>query len=721
VAKFRADSARRIGDPAFERLIASLRAARPELRTWWERHELASGGEGRKELRHPVAGRMVFEHAVFRQEASDQRPVLYSPLGDEDTPAKLAQLLEGAGAGVSGRGRTFRRFSSGRRYYARLAGVPGCARRLARAPGGRKLCKTLRVSHSNNGLLRSPPRPRTPQNSGLRQKRGGSTMRRVIVFAVTVAVLSPASAVAATVSGTLAGARGYTVIALASGGQSSKSAVAADGRFSVRVPGRGSTLQLVKPNGAYFGPVVLRKAGRKALLGLSAMGGKLGKVSLKSGFAVARAPLKAISSRGAIRTTKSGAPLGAGNLGFVRMPARAEAKGALRASAAGTGAGDLPGADPDGDGVPSTFDADDNGNKTLDGVDRVTARTSNAGLFSDVQVMMARSVNANAGGINRAQVDAFVKNNTSLNFYLDPAYARGATISSVDVDCGTLAYCRPRDGYATMGDGGNSPTGIQDQRWISLDANHDGFPDVPVNQNGGDRSHGEVHSIEIKPNATTADLHAGDLFQLRFTTPGGVLTVPTALSFFFVSSPALASYDGGAGNVSVAYPASNSTAGSDGNPLRMSGDKITLTFWRPQRAGLGSESDFMDMGHLRYGIPIALGDRELGCGASSFSGLSPTLAPAPAASDGVYDQLFPLQDSADDAAPDAAKTLKLTFDIGGCMRANGIDPAGQQIRLPLEAVDESRPGGTDRTAQTIAVCLPGCAAPGPPPGGSAPR
>ncbi|MEA2129181.1 MAG: hypothetical protein QOJ85_2072 [Solirubrobacteraceae bacterium] len=543
--------------------------------------------------------------------------------------------------------------------------------------------------------------------------------RGIILLAVLAVVVLPASAAAATVSGTLAGAHGYTVIALASDGQSSKSAVAANGRFSVRLPGRGSTLQLVKPNGAYFGPVVLRKVGRKALLGLSAKGGKLGRVSLKRGFAAANAPVKAVSSKGAIRTTKSGAPLGAGNLGFVRMPVRANARS--RASAAGTAAGDPPGADPDGDGVPSTFDADDNGNKTLDGVDRVTAKTSNAGLFSDVQVMMARSVNANAGGINRAQIDAFVKNNTSLNFYLDPAYARGATISSVDVDCGTLAYCRPGDGYATMGDGGNSPTGVHDQRWTSLDANHDGFPDVPVNQNGGDRSHGEIHSIEIKPNATTADLHAGDLFQLRFTTPGGVLTVPTALSLFFVSSPALASYDGGAGNVNIAYPANNSTAGSDSNPLPMSGDKITLTFWRPQRAGLGSEPDFVDMGHLRYGIPIAVGNRELGCGASSFSALSPTLAPAPGASDGIYNQLFPLQDSADDAAPHPANTLKLTFDIGGCMRANGIDPTGQQIRLPLEAVAASRPGGTDRTAQTIAVCLPGCtpsAQQGPPQGAS---
>jgi transcriptional regulator with XRE-family HTH domain len=94
VAKFRADSARHIGDPAFERLISSLRASSPEFDRWWNRHEVAGGGEGRKELHHPDVGKLVFEHAVFRHEGSDQRLVLYSPVCEEDTPAKMARLLE---------------------------------------------------------------------------------------------------------------------------------------------------------------------------------------------------------------------------------------------------------------------------------------------------------------------------------------------------------------------------------------------------------------------------------------------------------------------------------------------------------------------------------------------------------------------------------------------------------------------------------------------------
>ena len=547
----------------------------------------------------------------------------------------------------------------------------------------------------------------------MRAEHGG--MRRSLLLALTAAAILPASAPAATVSGSLEGGSGYTVIALASAGQSSKSAVTADGAFSLKVPGAGSTLQLVKPDGRYFGPVVLRRVGKKALMLLSAKAGRIGKVSLRSGYAVAKAPRRSVSRKGAIRT-KHGAPLGAGNLGFVRMGRKG---GKHKARVAAKSGGD-PGADPDGDGVPSTFDADDNGNKTLDGVDPQTARASTAGLFSDVQVMMSRAVNANAGGISLAAVDEFVKNNTSLNFYLDPQYAHGAEITAVDVDCGTLAYCRPGDGYATMGDGGNSPTGVQDQKWVTYDNNHDGFPDVPLSS-GGDQSHGAIHSIEVKPNATTADLHAGDLYQVRFTTPGGVVTVPTALSLYYVSSPALAGYDGGAGPATISYPATGSTPGSDQNPLMMSGDRIKLTFWRPQRAGLGREANYVDMGHLRYGIPLQVGGRELGCGAGRYSGLSSTLAAVPGSGDGAYDQLFPLQDSADDAAPSAANTMKVTFDLGGCLRANGIDPAGQTIRLPLQAVDELRPGGTDRTALTITVCMPGCTPPvqgGPPQGGN---
>jgi transcriptional regulator with XRE-family HTH domain len=96
VAKFRADSARHLGDPEFESLIGALRKSSAEFSRAWERHEVSQSGEGRKDLRHPTAGLLSFSHAVFHPtEFSEQRLILYSPLPDHDTPAKLAALLAG--------------------------------------------------------------------------------------------------------------------------------------------------------------------------------------------------------------------------------------------------------------------------------------------------------------------------------------------------------------------------------------------------------------------------------------------------------------------------------------------------------------------------------------------------------------------------------------------------------------------------------------------------
>ena len=96
VAKFRADSARHIGDPAWEELTQALRKASPEFCKAWKRHEVAVHGEGRKILDHPVAGRLSFEHAVLNPQTSpDQRLVLYTPLPDDGTAEKWRDLVDG--------------------------------------------------------------------------------------------------------------------------------------------------------------------------------------------------------------------------------------------------------------------------------------------------------------------------------------------------------------------------------------------------------------------------------------------------------------------------------------------------------------------------------------------------------------------------------------------------------------------------------------------------
>jgi len=94
-AKLRADSARHLGDPSFDELVQALRKSSPEFCRAWKRHEVERATAGRKELRHPVEGMLVFEHAVLHpDESSEQRLILYSPLPEHGTPAKLARLIE---------------------------------------------------------------------------------------------------------------------------------------------------------------------------------------------------------------------------------------------------------------------------------------------------------------------------------------------------------------------------------------------------------------------------------------------------------------------------------------------------------------------------------------------------------------------------------------------------------------------------------------------------
>jgi transcriptional regulator with XRE-family HTH domain len=98
VARFRGDHARHLGDPAFEQLVAALRKSCPEFCREWKRHEVARSTPSRKEIQHPIAGMLVFEHAVLSPlDVPDQRLVLYTPLPEQDTPAKLAALLEPVG------------------------------------------------------------------------------------------------------------------------------------------------------------------------------------------------------------------------------------------------------------------------------------------------------------------------------------------------------------------------------------------------------------------------------------------------------------------------------------------------------------------------------------------------------------------------------------------------------------------------------------------------
>ena len=94
LAMFRAESARYVGDPDFERLIAGLTRVSPEFRELWSRQDVIRSLSSHKRIRHPVAGRMTFEYTTFAVTGSaDMKLVVYTPLAGDETPEKLDALL----------------------------------------------------------------------------------------------------------------------------------------------------------------------------------------------------------------------------------------------------------------------------------------------------------------------------------------------------------------------------------------------------------------------------------------------------------------------------------------------------------------------------------------------------------------------------------------------------------------------------------------------------
>ncbi|MER9435204.1 helix-turn-helix transcriptional regulator [Mesorhizobium sp. M0618] len=95
LASFRAASARYVGDPDFERLIELMTRSSPEFRAWWPQRDVAHRLSGVKHVRHPSAGAMSFEHmSLSIGDGSDMKLIVYTPLAEQNSIAKLQTLLD---------------------------------------------------------------------------------------------------------------------------------------------------------------------------------------------------------------------------------------------------------------------------------------------------------------------------------------------------------------------------------------------------------------------------------------------------------------------------------------------------------------------------------------------------------------------------------------------------------------------------------------------------
>ncbi|HEY4179499.1 MAG TPA: helix-turn-helix transcriptional regulator [Kofleriaceae bacterium] len=94
LAMFRADCARNVGNPDFERLVVRLMRRSPEFAAWWPQREVARPLAGTKRIDHPTAGRMVFEYASLGVgDPPEMKLIMFTPTDHDDTAEKLRRLL----------------------------------------------------------------------------------------------------------------------------------------------------------------------------------------------------------------------------------------------------------------------------------------------------------------------------------------------------------------------------------------------------------------------------------------------------------------------------------------------------------------------------------------------------------------------------------------------------------------------------------------------------
>jgi hypothetical protein len=512
-------------------------------------------------------------------------------------------------------------------------------------------------------------------------------MRRLLFPAAALCALAsaaPAVAAPAPITGKLT-ARGYTLIALGANGRATS--VRVNGPFRLVPPARKVTLHLRGPKGVYAGPVVAARRGSRVVLGVRA-GAKLG--TLRLGRGVARTA-KAVPARWLDATAWAaalrGVPRGAGRLGLVRSPAVGR-----------TG----PGRDQDRDGIPGAFDVDDNGNLVLDNVDRAAggrARVAQAGapgadanafsVFSNFHFDLSETLNANAGGVTDAQIDAAM---TRAGSFVGLVFQ--VPYGSVQLDCGALSYCSA---------GGTGRT---------AEPHPDGAP-----FSGGTIARGPTGDFQLRTFAPATKIGAGDTFIERVGDGASAHELTGVLNYMFNTTPAARSWSDSAGDAGTfAYPVAADAPGTRRNPLPVARDaegkvKMTFSFWRPQRKaipGAGEGDGFVDIGGLDYQVNVPNGPQGPGpqpigaqpargpqsCALANLSSGDAGLHPLPP---------FALTDTAADRPADPANTLTVTIDLTGCLAAAGLSlEPGQSLAFELQA--KSRVG--DNADQGFTICLP---------------
>lgn len=527
-----------------------------------------------------------------------------------------------------------------------------------------------------------------------------------VALAVSLIVGAPAAA-AATVSGTVKGGRGLQLVVVQANGKGKKAVLPASGAFRIAASVKGASLHLVSAKGAYLGPVVLGGGGKAVYATLStARSVSVGTIVRKRGYAKATAPLGTYYTTAAYAAAaRSGRPIGAGNLGRVKV---GNGRSALKGY-------NGQGRDADLDGVVGAFDVDDNGNLILDNVDRTSRKGRNAGarsvrqtcgapplppcdssqpaqpvpvsvppgsaatdfrMFSNFKLSGAPSINLYLGGSAAALqplIDVAVPSTVTLATQVVGG-------SSAKLDCLGNAYCSTHVLGATTYPLVNGAA-------------------ATVTGTVVDIATGSTGDAQITPGAAPSQIGAGN----SFLQIAGGSTYPGVLNFVFNTAPAVHSITVGGVETVLSYDTASGrvTAPSadygmvPSNPIIVGADGIvTLKWFRPQRpAGPGepSASGYIDIGALLYTAdapnkPNNGGPRSgsNNCAVTSYSGAvsNGTAFAIDTAVEGVLD---PAADTATVPSDPSAHLLQYTLNAASCFGADWISTAGTAFNFDIQA------------------------------------
>ncbi|NDC36506.1 MAG: hypothetical protein EBZ48_00455, partial [Proteobacteria bacterium] len=222
--------------------------------------------------------------------------------------------------------------------------------------------------------------------------------------------------------------------------------------------------------------------------------------------------------------------------------------------------------------------------------------------------------------------------------------------------------------------------------------------------------------LSMQPRVGRDVFRPGDLYRVVLTSGTTEVSSRTfALPPYFVSIPAMKEYTANSVTTAVDYNALTPDSGfipgvSPGDPIVLGADGLlSVTFWRPQREPLGTESGYQDYGRLNYGIVI--GALQATC-AGYYTAVTPSElvedsnalgeGGSPLSHQGA--NLTPLVDQISDRAANIAQTLSLTVDLKSCLARGGGSPGTYNISLT--AAGTQLTGGANSANQGFYVSIP---------------